>query len=281
MRRLALLLLVLLAGCHQPRQYPLKGQILRVGPADSHGRIEVAVQHEDIQGFMPAMKMAYSVKDPHVVDGLAAGDLFTGTLNIDGTDIYLTALVKTGHAPVPPDAPPPHIMDVMGAGDPVPDDPMQDQDGKTRRLSDWRGQALAVTFVYTRCPLPDFCPLMDEHFTRVQDAIKKDPALRRHAHLVTISFDPSHDTVAVIKAHAEQRGADPSVWTYLTGSPASIDHITSRFGLSAIDANDAVQSITHNLRTTIVDPAGKFVKVYTGNQWTVDQLLNDLRVYAR
>ena len=112
-------------------------------------------------------------------------------------------------------------------GDLVPDDPLIDQSGATRRLSDWRGRALAVTFVYTRCPLPDFCPAVDRGFAALQKAIKEDGRLATRVHLVTVSFDPAHDTPVVIRRHAEARGADPAVWSYMTGAAAAIDRSCS------------------------------------------------------
>jgi protein SCO1/2 len=195
--------------------------------------------------------------------------------------LYVQDVHKTGHAPVPAEARPVRILDVMAPGDAVPDDALVDQKGTTRRLADWRGRALAVTFVYTRCPVPDFCPLMDRHFADLQRAILADAALRDRVHLVSISFDPTHDTPAVIAAHAKARGADPRVWSYLTGEADAIDHVTSRFGVSAIEEHDAAESITHNLRTAVVDPRGKLVTIYNGNDWTVDGLLHDLRAQVR
>src|SRR5205823_13189477 len=124
-------------------------------------RAEATVSHEDIPGFMPAMTMGYFLKDGTRVDEFAPGDLFMGTLVVDGSELYLQDLRKTGHAALPPDAKAVKIMDVMAPGDAVPDDALVDQSGATTRLTDWRGRALAVTFVYTRCPVPDFCPLMD------------------------------------------------------------------------------------------------------------------------
>jgi protein SCO1/2 len=168
-------------------------------------------------------------------------------------------------------------MEVMNPGDQVPDDELVDQEGRTRKLPDWRGKALAVTFVYTRCPLPDFCPLMDRRFADLQRAIRADRRLAERTHLVSISFDPARDTPDVIRTHATMRGADPQIWSYLTGTKAAIDHVTSRFGVSTIDEKDTAQSITHNLRTAIVDPQGRLVKVYSGNEWTVDAILADLR----
>ena len=284
MRWPALLVLVsmlasLPAGCtrEQARQYPLRGQVIAIGVPHADGRTEVTIKSADIPGFMPAMTMPYLVKDGRLLQGIAAGDLMTGTLVVKGSDVYLSAIAKTGHAALTPDANPVRFLDVMQPGDEIPDDLLQDQDGRTRKLSDWRGRALAVTFVYTRCPLPDFCPLMDRHFAALQKIISADVRLRERVHLASVSFDPAHDTPDVIRAHARGIGANPAIWSYLTGSPAAIDHLTSRFGVSAVSQNDAAQTFSHNLRTAIVDPRGRLVTIYSGNDWTVDSALDDLR----
>ena len=269
------------AACRAPaepeRRYALTAQILSVGAPRPDGRREVSVKHDDIPGFMPAMTMPYEVRQAALVDGLVPGDLIKAQLVIRGTDMYLDAITKAGHAPVPPDARPVRAMDPMEPGEQVPDAALTDQQGATRKLSDWHGRALAVTFVYTRCPVPDFCPLMDRRFAELQRAIAADARLASRAHLVSVSFDPAHDTPAVIAAHAAARGADPRTWSYLTGTPEAIRHFTSRFGVSTIDERDTAQTITHNLRTAVVDPRGRLVKVYSGNEWTVDGLLADLR----
>jgi protein SCO1/2 len=278
---LAILVMAGAIACRRPaeqqRTYPLRGQILSIGDSRPDGRRELSIKHEDIPGFMPAMSMAYFVKTPSMLDGLQPGDLVNATLVINGSDIHLEAVKKTGHAALAADSRPVRVMEVMDPGEQVPDDELVDQEGRTRKLSDWRGKSLAVTFVYTRCPLPDFCPLLDRRFADVQRAIAADAALAARAHLVSISFDPAHDTPDVIRKHAAARGADPATWSYLTGSRAAIDHVTSRFGVSTIDETDTAQSITHNLRTAIVDPQGRLVKVYSGSEWTVDAILADLR----
>ena len=273
-------LLTLLSSCtaEPVRTYPLRGQILAIGAREGPDtRRQVTVKHEDIPSFMPAMTMAYYVKDAASLEAFSPGDLFTATLVLDGSAVDLRDLKKTGHADLPPDAHPVKVMDVMQPGDEVPDDALVDQTGVTRKLSDWRGRAIAVTFVYTRCPLPDFCPLMDRRFGELQRTIAEDPSLRDRAHLVSVSFDPAHDTPAVVRAHAAARGADPRTWSYLTGPPAAIDHFTSRFGVSPIMGTDAGQTITHNLRTAVVDRRGRLVTIHSGNEWTVAALLADLR----
>jgi protein SCO1/2 len=276
-----LLAAILVCGCAREaaKTYPIHGQILGISSPTADGQVQVTLEHGDIRGFMPAMTMPYAVESASAAAGLSAGDIIDATLVVSGSNVHLRGIRKTGHAPIPPDAKPAGTMDVLQPGGLVPDDPLVDQTGATRKLSDWRGRALAVTFVYTRCPLPDFCPAMDRGFSALQKAIKNDARLSARAHLVTVSFDPAHDTPAVIRRHAESRGADPAVWSYLTGTEAAIAHLTSRFGVSAI-AGEA-DTITHNLRTAIVDPDGRLVTIYSGTDWTPDALLNDLRAHAR
>ena len=220
------------------------------------------------------------MRDQKLIQGLSPGDLVTATLVLGEREAYLEHLARTGHASLPADARAVRILDIMDPGDTVPDVAFEDQSGTARTFSDWRGQAVAVTFVYTRCPLPDFCPLMDRHFGDLQRAILADPALRDRIHLVSVSFDPAHDTLPVIEAHAEARGADPRVWSYVTGEPAAIDQLTSKFGVSAIDDDDPAATITHNLRTAVIDPRGRLVKIYSGNDWTVAEMLGDLKTAA-
>jgi protein SCO1/2 len=133
-----------------------------------------------------------------------------------------------------------------------------------------------MTFIYTRCPLPTFCPLMDRHFAAMQSSLAEDPSLQRVL-LVTVSFDPAADTPPVLREHARQLKADPRRWTFLTGDRDEVDRFASRFGVSVSRALNDPRDITHNLRTAIVDAGGRLVKVYTGNDWTPDQILADLK----
>jgi protein SCO1/2 len=265
----------LLIGCApSARHYPLKGQVLAVDASVP----EVTVKHEDIPGFMPAMTMAYRVPDRTLLDGLTPGDLITATLAVRDTEAHLEEIRKVGHADVAAaEGVLPKVMDVLEPGDTVPDEQLIDQDGRSVRLSAWRGRALAVTFIYTRCPLPDFCPLMDRRFAAVQKIVAADADLRDAVHLASITFDPAHDTAAVLKPHAASLGADPALWSFLTGTPEAIGKVSERFGVSAIQESDAIQSITHNLRTAVIDPRGRLVTIYSGRDWTPDQLVQALR----
>ncbi len=273
----SLVLLALLApliGCRgRAPEYPVRGQITAIAPDRSY----VTLSHGDIPGFMPAMTMAYSVEPKASIGSLTPGDLITATVVVPkGAAPYLTRIERTGHAPVKADAPTPRVMDLLNPGDAVPDTELQDQDGRTRRLSDWKGKATAVTFIYTNCPMQDFCPLMDRRFAGVQKAIASDPALAQTIHLVSVSFDPARDTPAVLKAHAKTLGANPALWTFLTAPESVIETFASRFGVSIV-REGAAASITHNLRTAVIDPRGRLVKMYSGSDWSPEMLLADLR----
>ena len=236
------------------------------------------MKHDDIPGGMPAMTMAYRVIDPAQLDGLTPGDTISATLNVRESEAWLSAIRRTGHADLAAGAgPPPHVMDVLEPGEAVPDDVLRDEHRRPRRLTDWRGHAVAVTFIYTRCPMPEFCPLMERHFADVQKRVDADPSLRDRVRLVVITFDPEHDTADVLAAHARSRGADPRLWTYLTGTPSAIEHVASRFGVSVMREGNDAAAIVHNLRTAIIDAEGRVVKIYTGSAWTPAMLVDDLR----
>jgi protein SCO1 len=265
-------------GCARSPSYDVFGQIVAVDTA----RQELTVKHGDIKGFMPAMTMPYEVRETKQLDGLSPGDLITATLIVETNGAYLTDIKKTGSAPLekkPPEAPAPSAssgFELLKPGEPVPDNAFVDQDGKKRTFSGFQGTPVVLTFIYTKCPLPTFCPLMDRHFAALQKPLKADPALT-NVRLVTVSFDPATDTPAVLKAHAKKLDADLTRWTFLTGDRDEVDRFAARFGVSVGRALNDARDITHNLRTAIIDAEGRVVKVYTGNEWTPEQMLKDLK----
>src|SRR6188508_1075868 len=138
------------------------------------------------------------------------GELVTATLVINGTEAHLRDVARTGFSPVVEAHAVPPVVDLLDPGEAVRDATLLDETGTGHRLEDWRGRVLAVTFVYTRCPLPNFCPVMDRHFRAVQDQVRADPALRGGVLLLSVSFDPEHDQPAVLMKHAARLGADPA-----------------------------------------------------------------------
>jgi len=271
-RVIAAAVLAAVAGCSRGREYELRGQVLSVDP----DRQELTVKHEDIRGFMPGMTMPFRVRDRKDLDGRAPGELITATLVVGANDAHLSNIRHTGSAPLT-DAPPPVRVDILQPGHLVPDEPFVDHRGAPVRLSAWRSKAVAVTFIYTRCPLPDFCPSMDRHFAAVQQAAARDDALRGRVQLVSVSFDPLFDTPGVLSAHAARVGADTTSWSFVTGDPADIERFAGRLGVSIIRDPDTPQEIVHNLRTAIVDGEGRLVKVFSGTDWNPADLLAELR----
>jgi protein SCO1/2 len=245
-------------------------------------RKSVTVKHEEIKGFMPAMTMPYDVPDAKALDGLRAGDLISATLVVFSNGAHLTGIKKVGEAPLekpPAEAPMPSAssgFELLKPGEAVPNAVFVDQDGRNRAFADFKGSRLVVTFIYTQCPMPTFCPLLDRRFASMQQPLKDDASMT-DVRLVTISFDPATDTPPVLKAHARRLNADPERWTFLTGDRDEVDRFASRFGVQVSRSLSDQRDITHNLRTAIVDPNGTLVKVYTGNDWTTEQVLADLK----
>ena len=280
--RIVLILCVVFAAsaCTKSNQrtFTLQGQVLAVEPT----RKQLIIKHEDIKDFMPAMTMPYEVRDEKLLNGIAAGDLINATLVVVSNGAYLSAIKKVGEAPLekpPAEAPNPPAssgFELLKPGEAVPDAAFVDQNDKKRRFSDFNGAPIVMTFIYTKCPLPTFCPLMDRHFATLQTSLKSDPALNA-VRLVTVSFDPITDTPAVLKAHARKLDADLSRWTFLTGDRDEIDRFAARFGVSISRAMNDARDITHNLRTAIIGADGKVIKVYTGNDWSPAQILADLK----
>ena len=257
----------------QARRYELRGQVLSL----QLDRSEVTIHHEDIPGFMPAMTMPFRTKDRGSLAGLQPGDLVRGTLVVLEDDAYLEGLERTGHAVLPAPAPAAAEPGVptLKPGQPVPDELFVDQDGRKVRLSSFAGSAVVLTFIYTRCPLPDYCPRMDRQFAAIQAAIASG-RVPTPVKLISVSFDPAFDTPAVLKEHAAKVGANTAIWSFLTGEPKAVDEFGARFGLSVLRAERDPADITHNLRTAVIDARGRLVKIYDGNKWTPPEIVADL-----
>jgi protein SCO1/2 len=273
----ALVLALMLQGCSSPpaapRQYELQGQILAIRSEQN----EVLIKHGDIKGFMPGMTMPFKVRDPALLDQRAAGDLVTATLMVADTDAWIATLVKTGAAPVVETAaiPAAAFVTPLKPGDVAPDTGLVDDRGDPLSLADWRGSAVAVTFIYVRCPLPEFCPLLDRRFAEVQRLIADDAGLRGRARLLSVSFDPDADTPARLRAHAEKLSADPAIWRFATAPRDVVDRFAATFGVNVI--READSTITHNMRTVVIGPDRRVTNVHEGSHWTPGQIADDMR----
>lgn len=271
--------LVWIAACQHAepaKQYTLTGQILAVVPAQQ----ELSIKHDDIPGFMPAMTMNYAVATPKLLEGRTPGETISATLEVRGSVIAITSITHTGTAPLPVTANARSMaVNLLAEGDEVPDTALIDSHDKRRSFSEWKGSLTLVTFIYTSCPMPNFCPLMDQNFATIQRTVAEDPALKGQVKLLSISFDPEHDTPQVLAKHAAGLKADPAVWTFVTADKEVIDTFTGRFGVGLV-ASDQPGQIIHNLRTALVGRDGRIIKFYTGGEWTPGAVLADMRAAA-
>lgn len=260
------------------KQYELTGQVLAVYEA----RQELAIKHDDIEGYMPGMTMSFPVATKSLMAGRSPGELIKATLEVDGLVGRIVTITHVGSAPLPDTNTAAMTEGILAVGDQVPDAALIDQQDRRRSLSEWIGTPTVITFIYTRCPLPNFCPAMNRHFAALQKGLAADAALAGRAKLISITFDPEHDTPAVLADFAAKHDSDPAVWTWLTGDRVTTDRLAAKFGVGLIREKDTPTEVVHNLRTTLVDGAGRVVKIYSGSDWTPAAVLADIRgVLAR
>ena len=146
---------------------------------------------------------------------------------------------------------------------------------------EFKGKAVALTFVFTRCPLPDFCPRMTGNFHGVYDELTADASAPSNWHLLSLSFDVDHDTPAVLNGYSKANGCDSKRWSFLTGALIEIDAITEQFGLGFAREVDGPFIFSHNLRTIVLDPRGRIQRMFIGNDWSAKELAAELRKAAK
>lgn len=273
----------LLAGCGEEasdvRHYPARGLVRGLPP--DHKTVDV--QHENIAGFMPSMTMPFEVRDPSQLSDLHIGDAISFRLNVTDEDSWIDKIAKidpkTLHLPNPS----PNTETVrsenqstrLREGDAMPSFQLVNQNNQPVSLQTFQGHWFVLTFIFTRCPIPNFCPRMSQNFAELQRIIRaatNGPIAATR--LLTISFDPEHDTPAVLHDYAQAEGADPDVWTLATGSPVEIQRLTKAF---SVFVQPEGETITHGLATALVDKKGKIEKIWRGNSWTPGEVLDTLR----
>ena len=276
----ALLTFALLTACQskpevaQGKRYELKGTIVSVDKANQ----TATISHEEVKDFMDAMTMPFKLKDAWPLDVMKPGDEVRATLVVADDSAWLEDVVvvqrsatQTAAAPESSGAP--------KAGAIVPDFRLINQDGKPARLAQYRGRALVLTFIYTRCPVPEYCALMSSNFAEIERELAKDAALYKRTHLVSVSFDPAYDTPKVLRSYgAAHTGKFKSEtfdhWEFASGTPEEVKAVAQFFGLTYQQESD---QIIHSLRTALITPDGKIFKIYRGNEWKPDQVIRDLR----
>ncbi len=283
---LALSATILSSACKPRRnpnekRYDLKGKVVAVNKSER----TATIAHEDVKGYMPAMTMPFKIKSDADLEMLKAGDQVTGTLVVDDVEswVEITAIVEG------PDTVS-QTLDVPGEPKPgtdVPDFGLVNQDGKRIHLAQYRGQALALTFIYTRCPMPDQCTLMSNNFAAIDQELQKQPEVYAKTHLLTISFDPEYDSPKVLRSYGAShtgRYADETFqhWEFTSGSADEVKGVAQFFGLRYFhDTESGQNQVIHSLRTVVIGPDGKLFKLYRGNEWKPAEIVSDLQSLAK
>jgi len=282
--------LLLLSGCHSAlapveqsttasgfKVYHLRGKVMNSNASTG----EVTVDHEAIPGFMGAMTMPYKLKDPTILSEVHPGDEITADVLVSqnpDADILLDHIVVIAQGK--PDYKPTVLYHVPAPGDLVPDFKVRNQDGRNIRLSQFRGKALLITFIYTRCPLPDFCPRVTHNFATIEQQLSADPALYAKTHLLAVSFDPEHDTPAVLLSYgAIYIGPNArnvfKHWDFAVGTKAEVFEMAKYFDVGITKGDN--DTINHTLSTALIGPDGKVAQFYPGNEWTPAQVIADVK----
>jgi protein SCO1/2 len=272
-------------GCRQQpsrsateKRYDFKGKVVLV-EKDKHS---VTIAHEDIKDYMPAMTMPFTVKDDWAFDVLVPGDRVSAVYVVDGTQSWLEELVITKERAETASPLPGQTVEAK-AGDEVPNYRLVNQDGKAIRIHDYKGRGLLLTFIFTRCQDPDQCTLMSSNFATVDQELQKQPELYGKTHLLSISFDPEYDTPKVLRSYGAAytgRYTDETFdhWEFASGSADEVKGIAQFFGLRYYkDTQSGKEQVIHSLRTAVIGPDSKIVKMYRGNEWKPDEVLKDLQ----
>jgi protein SCO1 len=289
--RHTLLVVLLFAGvlfsssCNRARtpatkRYPFTGRIVSID-SQSH---QALIDGGDIPGFMDAMAMSYKIKPEETLNHLHPGDSISAEVVVIPTDpknedavpdYWLENVKVTGHVDAPPAAAA-NAFHTPALGQDVPDFSFTNQSGKRISLKQYRGHVLLVTFIYTRCPFPDFCPRMTSNFAEIYKQLATNPALTG-VHLLSLSFDPEHDTPKVLRDYGftSAHTHDPALftrWEFAAPTAADLPKIADFFALTVKPEGGL---ITHNLSTAVIGPDGKIVNWYHGSDWQISDLIKD------
>ena len=257
-----------------PEQYVAKGRV-----AGIQNDTSITIEHERIPGYMPPMIMPFTVPDPGVPDDFSAGDAVEFQLTVSGDQSAITALRKLPDSAVARHpAQTTTVIDtaqtpsVLQAGDRMPPDlALVTQSGDSLQLGDYRGQTLVLSFIYTRCPLPNYCPKMSEAFATLQPQLRDQYG--DDVQLLSISFDPAYDTPAVLRDYADRYTDRLDTWTFATGDTSTVRRATRRFGVHT-QPNDGEQGeLLHNLTTAVIDADGRVHRLFRGSDWTPEDVL--------
>ena len=233
-----------------PRSFAAKGVVLSVNREER----QLVIRHEAISNYMTAMTMPFKVKTRDELQGLQPGDVIAFQLQVDTSESWVQRVAKVGAVSMPPADPP-----VAPVAHPPRAFHLTNELGQPVSLNDFRGQALAITFIYTRCPLPDYCPRLSRNFQEASQLLAARPGAPANWHFLSISFDPEFDTPPMLEAYAKGYHYDPRHWSFLTGPTGEIAELARQAGVSYQPGGGA---INHNFRTLIVDAGGRLQMIF-------------------
>ena len=279
----------LAAGC-KPKSSASSSENPAAKTFDAHGivrqitpdRRTATIQHEAIPGYMAAMTMDFKVKDTNEVTGISPDDEITFKLAVTETDEWIEHIRFLAH----------HIGEVtnntfvfhipaaeLKPGDALPDGELTAEDGSKIHFSNFRGRAVAFTFFFTSCPLPDYCPRMNKNFAEARKILLADSNAPANWQFLSVSFDLNFDTPQMLTGYASlYRGTDTNRWLFAVAPTNTLARLAPPLDLMVV--RDGV-SFTHNLRTVVLDPQGRVARQFDGNGWTPQQLADALRDAAR
>lgn len=262
------------------KRYSLKGKVVSV----DRDKKRAMIDHAAIAGYMDAMTTEFPIYEDWVWDDLVPGSEIRADLVVDSSakDPYWLEKIGIVAAAKPGQSEPPIDERFAQIGKQVPDFQLTNQDGKRISTNDFRGKVLAITFIYAKCPLPDYCIKMSTNFSDAANRIMAEPEAKGKLRLLSISFDPENDTPDKLRSYGLGylgKGATPdfSVWQLAVGSDKEVRAVADFFGLRyEVDQNDKTK-INHSLRTAVIGPDGKVLKVFAGNEWTTNDLLREMK----
>ncbi|HKI46510.1 MAG TPA: SCO family protein [Balneolales bacterium] len=259
-----------------PRTFKVKGEIVGFGT----DRKSVIISHEDIPGYMKAMTMPFAVRDTSELTRFKVGETVGFTLHVTSKDAWITNIhsipdslvhVNSRNKDMFEDVADTDESSLLQNGDSLPEVSLTDQDGRQVRTNDFRDKVLVLTFFYTSCPLPNYCPLMSNNFREAEKALVK--AYGDKVHLLSISFDTKRDTPDVLKEYGRRYDAQFDYWSFATATDPELRKLTSAFG---VIYQPVKGTFTHNLRTVVVGPDGRVRKIFPGSQWKPGDLVREV-----
>jgi len=282
---------ILLAGCvalallscgrstnsdERADHYDTRGVVRGFSP----DRSTIEIQHENIPDFMPSMTMPFVTRDPKQIADLRTGDAISFRMAVTKKDFWIENVKKIRREDVnvaEPKRTSPVSADRdarLTEGDKMRPFSLTNQNGERISIDTFHGNSLVLTFVFTRCPVPNFCPRMSNNFEELQEAIKSGTGRLSTTRLLSVTLDPAYDTPKVLSDYAGFHHADSKIWSFATGDEKEIDSLTRAF--SVYRQNEG-GTISHGLATALINKEGKIDKIWRGNAWTPAEVIREIQ----